>query len=343
LVQSTTNNLNNPTQCSPFTQTCYVLALVVGLVDGEKAKLAAKYLVENIEARDCHLSTGFIGTKDLMLALAKIGRNDVAYRLIHNDTFPSWGFSIKHGATSIWERWNGWTPETGFGDPGMNSFAHYSFGAVYQWMVENIGGIDSDGVGYKRIIIRPCPPSPGSNPTREPINWVKAHYDSIHGRIASNWRLANGRFELETTIPANTTAMVCVPAKSADAITESPESIRGWRKRPAGSSCAWNATARCWRWRRGVIGSCRSRRNESQRRRHAVSTVGDHRQNRWLEEMNRSKQLGWEPVKPAWPAEHLHRVQTLVFPLPLLDILRRCRFVLARRGDPIPSRPKVLS
>jgi len=85
----------------------------------------------------------------LMLALAKIGRNpdtglgagDVAYRLIHNDTFPSWGFSIKHGATSIWERWNGWTPETGFGDPGMNSFAHYSFGAVYQWMVENIGGI----------------------------------------------------------------------------------------------------------------------------------------------------------------------------------------------------------
>jgi alpha-L-rhamnosidase len=99
------------------TQTCYVLALVVGLVDGEKAKLAAKYLVENIEARDGHLSTGFIGTKDLMLALAKIGRNDVAYRLIHNDTFPSWGFSIKHGATSIWERWNGWTPETGFGDP----------------------------------------------------------------------------------------------------------------------------------------------------------------------------------------------------------------------------------
>jgi alpha-L-rhamnosidase len=77
----------------------------------------------NIEARTRHLSTGFIGTKDLMLALAKIGRNpdiglgagDIAYRLIHNDTFPSWGFSIKHGATSLWERWNGWTPETGFG------------------------------------------------------------------------------------------------------------------------------------------------------------------------------------------------------------------------------------
>ena len=88
-----------------------MLALVVGLVDGKKAKLAAKYLVENIEARDGHLSTGFIGTKDLMLALAKIGRDfdtgfragDVACRLIHNDTFPSWGFSIKHGATSIWD------------------------------------------------------------------------------------------------------------------------------------------------------------------------------------------------------------------------------------------------
>ena len=101
------------------TQTCYVLAIINDLVEGGNYRLASKYLVENIEARGNHLSTGFIGTKDLMLALAKIGRNYVAYRLIHNDTFPSWGFSIKHGATSIWERWDGWTPEGGFNDPGM--------------------------------------------------------------------------------------------------------------------------------------------------------------------------------------------------------------------------------
>ena len=114
-----------------------------------------RYLVEDIEKRGGHLSTGFIGTKSLMQALSKVNRQDVAYRLLHNETFPSWGFSIKQGATSIWERWDGWTPEKGFQDPGMNSFAHYSFGAVYQWMVENIGGIRSDGPAYKHMIIAP--------------------------------------------------------------------------------------------------------------------------------------------------------------------------------------------
>ena len=96
-----------------------------------------------------------------MLVLAKIGRYDVAYRLLFNDTFPSWGFSIKHGATSIWERWDGWTPEKGFQDPGMNSFAHYSFGAVYQWMVENIGGIKSDGPGLQADRHRARTPAAG--------------------------------------------------------------------------------------------------------------------------------------------------------------------------------------
>jgi alpha-L-rhamnosidase len=116
------------------TQTDYVLALSFDLLDPDEQTKAAKYLVENIKKRDWHLSTGFIGTKSLMLTLAREDRNDVAYRLIFNDTFPSWGFSIKHGATSIWERWDGWTPEKGFQDPGMNSFAHYSFGAVYRWL-----------------------------------------------------------------------------------------------------------------------------------------------------------------------------------------------------------------
>ena len=194
------------------TQTCYVLALVNDLVDGEKAEQAAKYLVENIEARDNHLSTGFIGTKDLMLALAKIGRNDVAYRLIHNDTFPSWGFSIKHGATTIWERWNGWTPEEGFGDPGMNSFAHYSFGAVYQWMAENIGGIRTDTPAYKHIIIAP---QPGGKLTS-----AQASYDSIHGRIATAWKKDGEKFTLDVTIPANTTATVHVPAREGASVTE---------------------------------------------------------------------------------------------------------------------------
>jgi alpha-L-rhamnosidase len=187
------------------TQTAYVLAIAVDLVEGEKYDAAAKRLVELIENRDWHLSTGFIGTKDLMLVLSKIGRNDVAYRLLRNDTFPSWGFSVKHGATSIWERWNGWTPEDGFNDPEMNSFAHYSFGAVYQWMVENIGGIRLVKPGYKEIVIKPS--------ITDQLTWAKTSYDSIHGTIAVNWERKGQEITLNVSVPANVKATVYIPGK----------------------------------------------------------------------------------------------------------------------------------
>jgi alpha-L-rhamnosidase len=195
------------------TQTDYVLALSFDLLDPARQKQAAQYLVENIQKRDWHLSTGFIGTKSLMLTLAKMGRNDVAYRLIHNDTFPSWGFSIAHGATSIWERWDGWTPDKGFQDPGMNSFAHYSFGAVYQWMVENIGGIQSDGPAYKHIIIAPQPD--------DKLAFADTTYDSIRGPIETHWKKVGQYLKLKVTIPANTTATIAMPAADVSSVLES--------------------------------------------------------------------------------------------------------------------------
>jgi alpha-L-rhamnosidase len=195
------------------TQAVYVLALAFDLVDGLQARQAAEHLVADIEKRGWHLSTGFIGTKDLMLVLAKIGRNDVAYRLLHNETFPSWGFSIKHGATSIWERWDGWTPEKGFQDPGMNSFAHYSFGAVYQWMVENIAGIRAMSPSYATIRIAP---RPGGKLTE-----ASTTYHSIRGEIASKWKRANGRIVLEVTVPANARAWVEIPTTDGGRVTES--------------------------------------------------------------------------------------------------------------------------
>jgi alpha-L-rhamnosidase len=195
------------------TQTAYVLALAFELVEGEQARRAANYLVEDIERRGWHLSTGFIGTKDLMLVLSKIGRPDVAYRLLHNDTFPSWGFSIKHGATSIWERWDGWTPEKGFQDAGMNSFAHYSFGAVYQWMVENIGGIRSAAPSYKELLIAPQ--------LDDKLASAAVAYRGIRGLIATDWQRKGGKLFFNVTIPANTTAQVVLPAKSVAAVTES--------------------------------------------------------------------------------------------------------------------------
>ena len=195
------------------TQTGCVLAIAFDLLDPVKAKLAADHLVENINARNGHLSTGFIGTKDLMLALAKSGRNDVALRLIHNDTFPSWGFSIKHGATSIWERWDGWTPEKGFQSPSMNSFSHYSFGAVYQWMVENLGGIRSGGPAYRHVIIAPT--------LDERLQRVRVGYRSVRGQIESSWERAANEVKLRVVIPANATATVVLPADSLESVTES--------------------------------------------------------------------------------------------------------------------------
>ena len=195
------------------TQTAYVLALAFDLVQGEQARLAGEHLIADIQKRGWHLSTGFIGTKDLMLVLAKIARPDVAYRLLFNETFPSWGFSIKQGATSIWERWDGWTPEKGFQDAGMNSFAHYSFGAVYQWMVENIGGIRSAAPSYKEILIRP--------ELSDKLTSAKVEYRSIHGLIATDWKREENKLRFNVIIPANTKAQVVLPAGSAAELTES--------------------------------------------------------------------------------------------------------------------------
>lgn len=194
-------------------QAGYVLAIAYDLLDEKQQQVAADHLVRRIQECGGHLSTGFLGTKDLMLALAKVNRNDITYHLLHNDTFPSWGFSIKHGATSIWERWNGWTPDIGFGDPGMNSFAHYSFGAVGQWMFENIGGVKTEGPGFKKIIICPQPD--------DKLHWAKTSYCSIHGPILSHWKIENGRLLLEVTIPPNTEASVFIPSRDSERIFES--------------------------------------------------------------------------------------------------------------------------
>jgi len=229
------------------TQTVYVLALAFDLLPessmgvppmnqdhgqdarATKRELAAKYLVDDIRNRNWHLSTGFVGTKDLMATLTRFGATDVAYHLFHNETFPSWGFSIKQGATSIWERWDGWTPENGFQDPGMNSFAHYSFGAVGEWMFKTIGGIDTQDSGYQHIIIHP---QPGGR-----LSWARTSYDSIQGPISTAWRIAQPQdrasartlvgtpfksdtFILDVEIPANTVATVYVPARDVESVIE---------------------------------------------------------------------------------------------------------------------------
>ncbi len=185
------------------TQACYVLAIGYGLVDGDRREQAAERLVADIEARGWKLSTGFVGTKDLMLVLSEIGRDDVALRLLHQTEYPGWLFSLAHGATSIWERWDGWTPERGFQDPGMNSFAHYSFGAVYGWMSQHLGGIHAAAPGYAKIVIEP---------TFDPeLEHCRIKYDSIRGTIETEWSGPADARQVRVVIPANTKATVRLP------------------------------------------------------------------------------------------------------------------------------------
>lgn len=200
------------------TQTCYALALHMGLLpEGLRAK-AAGHLVEAIEREGWHLSTGFAGVGYLLPALTEAGYTDVAYRLLGNKTFPSWGYTIERGATTIWERWDGWTEERGFQSPNMNSFNHYSLGSVGEWLYRYVAGIEAAAPGFRRIIIHP---RPGGN-----LTWAKAEYRSVRGRIASSWRREDGVFRLGVSIPANATATVLMPVEDIAGITESGRPVK---------------------------------------------------------------------------------------------------------------------
>jgi alpha-L-rhamnosidase len=192
------------------TQTSYVVALYTKLAPESLEPLLVDRLVKDIEARNWHLSTGFLGTPFLLFTLADHGRSDVAYRLLLNDTYPSWGYMLSKGATTWWERWNGDT-----GDPSMNSYNHYAFGSVIAWVYRYAAGIDTlpNSPGFKEIIIHPHLDSRMTS--------ARAEYDSIYGKIISDWKGTDaGPFSLSVTIPANTSAKVFLPAIAGAHLTE---------------------------------------------------------------------------------------------------------------------------
>jgi alpha-L-rhamnosidase len=198
-----------------LTQTSYVLALQFDLVpDSLRPKLVAE-LVRDIEARGGKLSTGFVGASYLPMVLAREGRLDVAYRLLHQKQWPSWLYAVTQGATTIWERWDGWTHDKGFQDKGMNSFNHYAYGAIGAWLYSTVAGVDVDPEkpGYKHILLAP---QPGGELTS-----AKATLESRQGLIVSSWRRRAGRFEWEVVVPPNTTATARFPAGiKADKVRE---------------------------------------------------------------------------------------------------------------------------
>ncbi|MHB1630585.1 MAG: alpha-L-rhamnosidase-related protein, partial [Bacilli bacterium] len=187
-------------------QTAYVLALYMDLLEPGQRSKALQRLVADIERRGNRLSTGFLGVRYLLPVLTQNGRLDVAYRLLCQTQFPSWLYPVLQGATTIWERWDGWTEHKGFQDPGMNSFNHYSLGSVGEWLFDTVAGIASDPEqpGFRRVHIRP---RPGNG-----IEWVNAEYRSIRGTIKCSWESRGDSFRLRVEIPANTTALIHVPA-----------------------------------------------------------------------------------------------------------------------------------
>lgn len=207
------------------TQTAHVLALDFGLLPESSRPAVGSALAQRIAGNDFRMATGFLGTKPLLPVLSANGHHDLAVRLFQSRRFPSWGYAVVNGANSVWERWDSYTKEHGFNgasgrqNAAMNSFSHYAFGAAMEWGFRTLAGIDTDGPGFKRIVIRPLPPTPGGHPGQQPIAWVHAHYDSIHGRIVSRWRQTATHFELEVVIPPNTTARVHLPGTDARGIT----------------------------------------------------------------------------------------------------------------------------
>ena len=194
------------------TQTAYLLAIEFNLLPDDLRAKAAQYLVDDIKARGWHLSTGFLGVGYLLPVLTQTGHVETAYRLLLQDTYPSWLFPVEHGATTIWERWDGWRPDKGFQDPGMNSFNHYALGSCGKFLFAGIGGIRPASAGYKTILIDPI--------IGKGLTWAKASYDSIHGRIATSWKVNGSHFTLDATIPANTTATVCIPMTNIENVRE---------------------------------------------------------------------------------------------------------------------------
>jgi alpha-L-rhamnosidase len=198
------------------TQTGYVLALHMNLLADELRSLAADRLVAMIKAAGWKLGTGFLGTPYLLEVLSDTGHADIAYQLLLNTEYPSWGYMVEHGATTMWERWNG---DQMRNDPGMNSYNHYAYGAVAEWLYRYAAGIDTvaSDPGFHTILLHPhFDPRLGS---------LEFSYESRYGEIKSSWKDADGELSWTVTIPANTKAALPLTESESQAYTLNGEPI----------------------------------------------------------------------------------------------------------------------
>jgi alpha-L-rhamnosidase len=201
-------------QLASGTQTAYVLGLHLDLIPDELRTAAAGHLVSAVQAADGHLATGFVGVGYLLPALSATGHSEVAYRLLGQRTFPSWRYMIDRGATTIWERWDGWSAERGFQSAWMNSFNHYALGSVGEWLYRFVLGIDQEPgtAGFGRLLLRP---HPGGS-----LDRAAGSYRSVRGTVRAGWERSGGRLTYRVELPANVRASVHVPSSDAAAVRD---------------------------------------------------------------------------------------------------------------------------
>jgi alpha-L-rhamnosidase len=194
-------------------QTGYALALGMDLItDAARKRMAGDKFVAKLATAQNHLRTGFIGTPWLLPALTNIGRDDLAYVLLLKEDYPSWGYEIRNGATTLWERWNSIQPDGSFGPVDMNSFNHYAYGAVGDWMHQNIGGIQPAEAGYHTAIIRPR--------IGGMLTSATGVLQTVYGRLSNAWQVSGDALTMNVTVPVNTTARVYVPSAESSQVTE---------------------------------------------------------------------------------------------------------------------------
>ena len=208
IAPSPSGGLNNPNDKSDGgdTQTGYVLALHMDLIPDELRAKAVQKLVDKIEANHGLLGTGFLGTPYLLEELTKEGHSREAYKLLLNTEYPSWGYLVEHGATTMWERWNGDQMKA---DPSMNSYNHYAYGAVADWIYRYAAGVDTSPLdaGFHTVVLHPVFDSRLGNTVLD--------YDSAYGSIHSDWVVKGTTAVWHLTLPANTTGWLDLSAAEA--------------------------------------------------------------------------------------------------------------------------------
>ena len=201
------------------TQTAYALALAFDLFPENQRAQAARRLAIDVRRFSNHITTGFLGTPLLCHTLSSTGYLNVAYDLLNQETYPSWLYPVKRGATTIWERWDGIKSDSTFQDAGMNSFNHYAYGAIGEWLYRVVAGLEVDPAepGYKHVLVQP---QPGGGFTH-----ARAALNTMYGEVVSAWAFAEGQFSLDVTVPPNTHATVRLPYATLAGVTESGQAL----------------------------------------------------------------------------------------------------------------------